>query len=115
MADLQMNQFKETTGIKYFYGEEANGTQARILFSLIKEYLSDKDYRTVTDANDIEPYQIGYIDGGAENYPFNAGYLLHLGSKRNAIQVAMEYTGAKLNVRMTIYGNWTVWRSITLT
>ena len=38
MADLQMNQFKETTGIKYFYGEEANGTQARILFSLIKEF-----------------------------------------------------------------------------
>lgn len=116
MADLKMNQFKETTGIKYFYGEESNGTQSKILFSLINEYLGSKNYRTITDANDIEPHEIGYIDnGGAENYPFNAGYLLHLGSKVNALQFAIDDLGNYLKVRIIIYGNWTNWRSITLT
>lgn len=95
-------------GIK---GEESVNISLLQARSAFKDLLS----KSISDANQLAAGEWAYVGSPIDNYPFDLGYLMGLGSGDQYIQFAIDEWGRECKIRIYIYGKWAHWMTITLT
>ena len=113
-SDVHESAMTTVSELDYIRGlKEGNSVIAN--FSTIKEKLKYMVSLSISDANKSSGGEWTYVDSQINNYPFDRGYLITLGSSDQNFQFAIKSDGKQMKIRIRIYLHWTNWMTITLT